>query len=386
MRRLLIAHPSPDLYGSDRQLLRSVEAARGAGWSVLLVLPHAGPLVELARRSGADVRVLEFPVLRKSLLHPRGLVRLARDALAAVRGAARLLRTTRADLLYVNTVTIPWWLVAGRLTRTPTLCHVHEAEPDQHRVIGLALTAPLLLAHEVVANSAAAAGVLTGTLPVLASRITVVHNGVPAPPSPPEPRDRPAGAPWHLVVIGRLSPRKGIDVALDAVALLVGRGYDVTLEVCGTVFTGYEWYENDLRARARQPDLAGRVVLAGYVHPTWDRLAAADVVVVPSRAEPFGNTAVEGLLSRRPVVASRVQGLREVVQDEETGLLVEPGDPAALADALERLIGDDAFRARLAERGQHDAHARFSASLYDSRVAELLDRTVQTGTVHPVGG
>ena len=62
---------------------------------------------------------------------------------------------------------------------------------------------------------------------------------------------------------------------------------------------------NELQERAAAPDLAGRVTLAGYVHPTWPVLAAADVVVVPSRAVPFGNTAVEGLLARRPVVASR---------------------------------------------------------------------------------
>ncbi|GEK21321.1 glycosyltransferase family 4 protein [Cellulomonas xylanilytica] len=386
MRRLVIAHPSPDLYGSDRQLLRSIEAARSAQWQVLLVLPRTGPLVELARHSGAEVRVVEFPVLRKSLLHPRRLAGLARDALAAVRGAVRLLRTTRPDALYVNTVTIPWWVVAGRLARTPVLVHVHEAESDQHPLVGLALTAPLGLARQVVANSAAAADVLTGSLPSLASRITVVHNGVPAPPAAPTPRARPDGAPWHLVVIGRLSPRKGIDVALDAVALLAGRGYDVTLEVGGTIFPGYEWYESELLARAAEPDLAGRVVLAGYVHPTWDRLAAADVVLVPSRAEPFGNTAVEGLLARRPVVASRVQGLMEVVQDERTGLLVDPGDPVALADAVERLLGDPALRTRLADHGEQDAQARFGAALYDERIAALLGRMVQTGAVHPADG
>ena len=386
MRRLVIAHPSPDLYGSDRQLLRSIEAARAAHWEVLLVLPSTGPLVELARRSGAEVRVVEFPVLRKSLLHPRRLLGLARDALVAVRGAVRLLRTTRPDALYVNTVTIPWWILAGRLSRTPVLAHVHEAEPDQHPLVGLALTAPMLLARQVVANSAAAADVLTGALPVLASRITVLHNGVPGPPAPPEPRVRPDGAPWHLVVIGRLSPRKGIDVALDAVGLLLERGYDVTLEVCGTIFPGYEWYESELVARAAAPDLAGRVSLAGYVHPTWDRLAAADVVVVPSRAEPFGNTAVEGLLARRPLVASRVQGLMEVVQDEVTGLLVAPGEPVALADAVERLLVDGELRTALADRGEQDAQTRFSAALYDERIAALLGRTVQNGAVHPADG
>jgi len=350
-RRLVIAHPSPDLYGSDRQLLRSIEAARADEWDVLLVLPRPGPLVELAQDSGAAVRVV---------------------------GARRLLRETGADLLYVNTVTIPWWLLAGRLAGTPSLSHVHEAEPDQHRVIALTLNAPLALAREIVANSGAAAEVITDAVPRLASRVTVVHNGVPGPEQPPTPREHTAGAPWHLAVIGRLSPRKGIDVALEAVAELVRRGHDVTLSVCGTVFPGYEWYEDELRRRADAPDLAGRVRLQGYVHPTWNELAACDVVLVPSRTEPFGNTAVEGLLARRPVVASRVQGLIEVIRDDETGLLVEPGDPVALADGIERLLRDDVLRAAVATRGEADAHERFGTALYERRIADLLAAALRT--------
>ena len=68
----------------------------------------------------------------------------------------------------------------------------------------------------------------------------------------------------------------------------------------GTTFPGYEWFEQRLRERAARPDLAGHVRFAGYLHPTWPALADADVVLVPSRVEPFGNTAVEALHARRP--------------------------------------------------------------------------------------
>lgn len=95
------------------------------------------------------------------------------------------------------------------------------------------------------------------------------------------------------------------------------------MTVCGTVFEGYEWFEQDLHKRAQQSDVAGAISFAGYVSPTWPVLAASDVVIVPSRVEPFGNTAVEALLAQRPLVASDTQGLREIVTHEVTGLLVE---------------------------------------------------------------
>jgi glycosyltransferase involved in cell wall biosynthesis len=238
-----------------------------------------------------------------------------------------------------------------------------------------ALAAPFFLADEVVVNSAAARRVLLDAAPRLAERVTVVHNGVLGPPAEPQPpRRRQPGDPARLALVGRLSPRKGIDVALEAVATLVAQGRDVELIVCGTPFPGYEWYEQELAARAAEPDLAGRVHLAGYVHPTWDVLADADVVLVPSRVEPFGNTAAEALLARRPVVASAVQGLAEVVRDGRTGVLVPPGDGTGLAAAVGSLL-DDPERARgLADQGLADARRRFSTERYGRDVVEALDR------------
>ena len=151
-RRLVVAHPSTELYGADLQMLESVRAALAAGWTVTLVLPADGPLAERAHGLGADVVIASFPVLRKSLLSPRGLVGLAARSATALVRAARFLRSTHADVLYVSTVTIPVWLAAARLARVPSLCHVHEAEEDQPRAITAGLTAPLLLADALVAN------------------------------------------------------------------------------------------------------------------------------------------------------------------------------------------------------------------------------------------
>ncbi|GEA85093.1 MAG: glycosyltransferase [Cellulomonas sp.] len=370
-RRLVVAHPSTELYGADLQMLESVRAALAAGWTVTLVLPADGPLAERAHGLGADVVIASFPVLRKSLLSPRGLVGLAARSATALVRAARFLRSTHADVLYVSTVTIPVWLAAARLARVPSLCHVHEAEEDQPRAITAGLTAPLLLADALVANSAAAQRALGGAFPSLARRTTVVVNGVPGPPVDPSPREQ--DGPLRVVLVGRLSPRKGTDVAVEAVHRLVRDGYDVRLRLAGSVFEGYEWFEDDLRRRIAEHGLGDRVELLGFVHPVWDELERADVALVPSRVEPFGNAAVEALLAHRAVVASRVQGLAEIVRDHETGLLVPPDDPTALAAAVRALADDPDLRRRLAAQGRADALARFGTQRYGDAVASALD-------------
>ncbi|MDO4901459.1 glycosyltransferase family 4 protein [Actinomyces sp.] len=362
---VLVAHPSPDLYGSDWQLVETITGLIESDYRVNVALPAHGPLEAVLKEVGAHVAVVPFTVLRKALLTPRGLASLVARApgeLARLRG---LIKACGADLLLANTVTIPWWPPAGHAAGIPVLSHVHEAEDTQHLLIRAGLNAPLLASTRIVANSEAARRALLSAQPLLTGRTRVVHNGVAGPPQPLAAlRERTADAPLHIAMVGRLSPRKGVDVLLEAVALLRGRGVDASLEVAGSTFPGYEWYESELRERAAAPDLAGHVDFLGYVHPTWPVLERADVVVVPSRQEPFGNTAVEAMHAARPLVASGMQGLKEVVDDGVTGLLVPPDDPRALADALGRLAADPALAARLASQGAEAAQRRFSVQGY----------------------
>lgn len=263
----------------------------------------------------------------------------------------------------------------ARMCGRRTVCHVHEAEGEVSRPVRVGLALPLLWADAIVANSESSASVLSSALPILGKRMTVVYNGIAEPDSVEAPRGRAAGEPFNLVLVGRWSPRKGTDVALEALARLRQSGIDARLRLCGSVFAGYEWFEDELRARAALPDLAGAVDFCGYVPEPAHEVASADAVVVPSRVEPFGNTAVEALLAQRPLVASRVQGLAEIVTDRVTGLLAEPGNPVSLANQLALIEANPVRAAAMAARGQRQAQERFSRSRYRARILEVVDRS-----------
>jgi hypothetical protein len=240
--------------------------------------------------------------------------------------------------------------------------------------VRLALTGPLLLARAVVVNSSAARRALVDVVPRLQERIRLVHNGMSGPPGEvAAPRTRLPHDPLHVALAGRISPRKGTDLALEAVALLRRDGLAVTLDLYGTVFSGYEWFEQQLRTRSQAPDLRGAVVFHGYVSPIWPAMGAADLVIVPSRAEPFGNVAVEAMLSCRPVVAAAVQGLTEIVEDGVTGLLAVADDAGSLADRIREVALDPARAARLATAGREHALDRFTADRYREQVVRVLE-------------
>jgi glycosyltransferase involved in cell wall biosynthesis len=253
---------------------------------------------------------------------------------------------------------------------------VREAELLIARPIQRALVAPLALAKVVIANSESTSRWLTSNLPVLRKRIRVVYNGFDLPPATalPHRTDR-----LRLTLVGRLSPRKGSDVAVDAVALLTREGYDVELDVVGDVFRGYEWYADELHTSAQRQSIDDRVHMRGFEVDAASAYARADIVVVPSRVEPFGNVAVEAMGARRPLVATRVGGLSEIVDDGVTGLLVEPDSPRELADAVRRLADDPALAARLATAGEASVRERFGMDRFTAAFRAALDAAATSG-------
>ena len=179
-----------------------------------------------------------------------------------------------------------------------------------------------------------------------------------------------AGAPV-VAIVASLHARKGHAVLLDALARLKGRG-DAPL--CLAAGTGPEG--DALHDRAQSLGVADRVRWLGQVADVRPVLAAADVVAMPSLAEGLGVAAIEAMAAGRPVVASAVGGLPELIADGEQGLLVPAGDADALAAALGRCLGDADLRARLgaggrlrAEQFSTAAMARGTASVYERALA-----------------
>lgn len=329
---VLLVHPGAEMFGSDRMLLESAIGLVESGVRVVVALPSSGLLVNELRAAGAEVVILPMLVLRKVLLTPRGLPRLFRDTFRGLGAAWRLIGRLRPDVVYVSTIIIPEWPLIARLRGVRTVSHVHEAEASGNRIVNALLYSPHLASHQTLVNSRFSLDTIRTALPALARRSHVVYNGVASPPHPLSPRPRTEG-PLRVLYIGRLSPRKGPDLVIAAASRLHSAGRAVEVTLLGAVFEGYEWFERDLRAQASEAGVT--VDFAGFHTDIWPFLEQADVLLVPSRVdEPFGNTAVEGVLALRPVIASDSSGLREAAGGYGTARLVAAGDAEAIASAL----------------------------------------------------
>lgn len=369
---VLIANPGADLYGSDRMALETVRALVGAGRRVVVTVPAPGPLVQLLEEAGAEVVECRTPIVRKGLLSPRGLLDLAVTAAQSIGPGLRLIRRVDPGALIVNTITPPLWIALGRWNRRLTVCHVHEGEGSVSGILRRALYLPLVFSHRVIANSDFTRRVLAEASPRVRSRTVVVHNAVPG-PAEVEPPRMPLSAPTRLLYVGRLSHRKGVHVAIEALDALVRDDRDATLDIVGAVFPGNEAYLDELHAQVERRGLGERVSFLGFKASVWDDLARSDISVVTSLVdETFGNTAVEAALAARPAVVSEVGGLPEAVGSSESATLVPPGDSAALASAIAAKIDDWPVQARLASGDAIAVAEAFSAERYSDGILAAL--------------
>ena len=181
----------------------------------------------------------------------------------------------------------------------------------------------------------------------------------------------PAGP--FILCVGRLDPQKGHPYLFAAMREVGRRFPDARLVVAGTAPPGAQQasagYAAQLRRQATEPDLAGRIIFAGERRDVPRLMAACDLFVLASLWEGFGLVFLEAMAAGKPVVATRVSAIPEVVLDGETGLLVPPRNSDALAAAIVRLCEDPAERRRLGSNGYQRVRRHFTA-------ARMVDETL----------
>jgi glycosyltransferase involved in cell wall biosynthesis len=153
--------------------------------------------------------------------------------------------------------------------------------------------------------------------------------------------------------VGRIKfVRKGQEFLIRAAAMLRDRNMDFTVVIAGTPSPGSEDHLPRLRTLVEKLDLEKRVIFTGELADTRPAYAAFDIVVLPSaQAEPFGGVVMEAMCMAKPVIATAVGGSLDQVVDGETGYLVPPADPEALAKKILILLEDSDLRRRMGEAG-----------------------------------
>lgn len=340
--------------GAQRHLLEVVRGLDRDRYALEMWSAAADPgdLAAVFEREGVPVRSFG---ISGTMLSPRTLSavrRVARDF------QARGVHVVHGYLFEGNFLAA----LVGKLARTPVTL-VSKRSLDRYGRADRRLAAWLSnrLADRVTVNAAAVRAIVVEHERCAPERIVMIPNGVALPASTaatgaaPATADDPRGSGPLVGMVGRLSWKKGYEFALEAAAQLRDRVPGLRFDIVGD-----GELRGDLEARAARLGLDGTVRFLGQRRDVPDLMRTFDCFVLSSVIEGMPNALLEAMALGRPVVTTSAGGSAEVVVDGESGLVVPPGDAAAIAGAVERVLADRAFAERLAAAGERRVRESFS--------------------------
>ncbi len=368
---ILIIHGITEIGGAERELLTILERLPARGYAPCVVLSGNGPLVEELARRDVPTRSAPFPPWRKLAAYPRRA--------SAVRRLRALLSELNPTLVHVNDI---WWVPQTLRARAgspgstvPLVAHVRQGiEPRKVRPYELAKADLVLAVSHWVERSLQEGGVSP-------ERIETIHSGLDL----GKIRDRGdpvqvrngLGIPPDATLLGTVAnpfPIKGYDVMLRALPAILRACPRCHYVIVGR---GDAAYERALRKLSERLGVDGHVHFTGFREEVNPILAALDVYVHPSRMESFGISLIEAMAMGRAVVATRTGGIPEIVVEGETGVLVPPEDPEALAVAVCALLGDTPRRRTFGEAGRRRVNDHFTVEVMMERMTRAYTQLLE---------
>lgn len=347
--------------GAERLVVSAATGLpREAFESAVCCLAERGALAAEVEQAGVPVWCVgSYPGLR----HPLAFWRLW-----------RIIARFRPEIVHTHLQSANLYgRLAARLAGVPVIvCTEHNVYQSKARRYVVVERALGRITHAVVAVSEQVRRFLGEQLGIAPEGIRVIPNGVAAPV--PDP-DRVAALRARLDVsagdvvfatVASLTPKKGHTYLIEALPLLRARGVTCTL-----LLAGEGPMRPGLEALAARLGESARVRFLGESERVADVLALTDIFVLPSLVEGMPLALLEAMRAGRAVVATRVGGVPEVVHDDDNGVLVEPADAEALAEALAALAAAPARRAELGARARATVEGTYTEERYISALAEL---------------
>lgn len=348
---------SGGLYGAEFMLMRAVAAQRKQGIDAAIgdvtAAGRASPLADAARQRGLPV----IPFVMRDGFDPAGASRMF-----------RALRDQGCEIIHSHgyKMNVHVGMLASSLRWARTVATVHGWTAT--RGFGKAMLYQWLDARALRAfNHVVFVSPAMKNREQLKSlrRVSVIENGIEFGTSTAGRRTAPAPQDTRVLVVGRLSPEKGFDLMLRAAARLRSQGKVGHLTIAGDGALRAE-----LTALAASLRIADSVTFAGFVDDMDALYASHDVLVLSSRTEGLPMTLLEAISQRLPVVATRVGGMPDVLDDGAGGVLVPPENAEALADGIASVVDNpEAARAR-AEVAWQRARARYGV---ESMARQYID-------------
>jgi glycosyltransferase involved in cell wall biosynthesis len=368
--RILYIHGGTIIGGAERELLTWLESLDRKRFRPYMVCPIDGPLT-------TELDNLKIPYLSFSLPEWRKFFHVFCRPFAIFR-LIRAIRRWNIDVLHVNDY---WWaplgVLAGRLTGRPCLIHVRtEIEPRKISQYWLNKGNLIIPVSESIGTVIKKAGVFHENIQVLLSGIAKKNEKSSSPSTETLATLKKIKGQPVIGTVAHLFPRKGLEYLIEAMAHLKKVFPRIFLVIVGT---GDFQYERRLRKQVEHLGLTENVLFAGFQDYPELFISEFDIFVLPSISEGFGIVLLEAMALGKPIVASNIGGIPEIVQHEKTGLLVPSANVEDLCQGLLTLLNDPKKRAVMGDEAKKRIEEQFSLQSMMERLYGLYSEVLVRG-------
>jgi glycosyltransferase involved in cell wall biosynthesis len=366
--KVLFVTPFSWLYGEALSLLQLVNSLDRNLYLPYVLTTGDGPLVARLNEAKIPVQSIKMPYVSR---RGKQAVDFALSLVPVSLWMANYIRSERFDLVYNNTLLNPYGTLAAYLAGVPSIWHVREVGRESSlRRQFLRLTAKL--ATRLVVVSESVGQLYTGEE---REKLRVVYNGIDPQFFDPEGFDREAIRQSYQIqpdqpvisIIGRLHESKKHGDLLIATKSLIKDWPDLQVLIVGD-----GPIEENIKSQICGMGLEMNVRLLGYMDDVREVLVASDLLVLPSEHEAFGRAIAEAMLMKKPVIATNVGGLPELITPE-TGLLVPVGCPDELHIAIDTILNDPDRMSKMGQCGRERAVSLFSLDRYSNQMIRVFE-------------
>ena len=378
MQKILYLHAGAEMYGADKVLLELIKGLDKDAFEAHVILPNDGVLVEALRQVGAQVSVLDYPILRRKYFNPKGIVDYIRSYNFYAKQIALYAQEHSIDMVHNNTAAVLEGIYLKRKLKLPLIWHVHEIIVKPKAISDFINMLMGRYADKIVTVSQAVANHIKQSPFIKDSQVKVIYNGVdntvyyPMDASSIRKKFDIAQDALVIGMIGRVNAIKGQNDFIEAVEPLLGKNEQAVAFLAGGVFPGEEWRLEELDKRIASSSVVSQIHRIDYYDKTSELYNMFDIFVLPSiKPDSLPTVVLEAMACSKPVVGYNNGGIAEMVVDEKSGHLVKPNSPQELSNAISLLLDNSEKREQFGREGYQRQKELFSLDSYIKNFSEL---------------
>lgn len=378
MKRILYLHAGAEMYGADKVLLELIKGLDPKEFEAHVLLPNDGVLVEALRQVGAQVSVLDYPILRRKYFNPKGIFEYLKSYRHYSQKIAQYVRENGIVLVHNNTTAVLEGIYLKRKVKLPLIWHVHEIIVKPKAISDFINFLMGRYADKIVTVSQAVASHVNQFPFIKEGQVQVIYNGVDNavyhPMQANAVRER-FGIPEESLVIGmvgRVNAWKGQGDFLEAVTPILEQNPNAIAFLAGSAFAGEEWRVDELESKIAKSSVASQIKRIDYYEQTTELYNMFDIFVLPStNPDPLPTVVLEAMGCGKPVVGYRHGGVCEMVAEGINGLLATPNQPAELSKFIQELVENPEKRNQFSQASVERQRELFSLESYIKNFSEL---------------